>query len=582
MTRQMGLRLLLVIGAMQTSVSCHGCEHALGMRDARPCDDRCTAGERQRATERGLDVCRERGGADFPAGNADEVEQELRRRLHDNELDLAAALYLGDVLHLVRSDADAAAACFEHVLESDTRNVHAMDSYALVLLRERSDYERASLMLSRVLARDPQHTRALELSAWLECFVRRRAPEARRLCQRALHAPTSTKSPRTVSVSLLRLYASVLARQGQTMCAATVLEVALQLEPYDLWTIRRLAQVLQDRDAGVAALLLLHARRLEREQHFGGVEDTQHSGGVEDTLGAPTMLHEQYVDWMQSWHQLPWAPGRGRADAGAATAGEDEGSEEAEEEECSEEAGHESSQVPGTAVHVPARVRGRAVPTQHRPDATGGLRGRRWKFDGGGRRRCSGWKTLFDLAPAGRLALLLYHGREARGLVRGLATSPCQLLEGGAVDIGLGVPVDHDPCTLQVSLMHMCLLLRPQPPRVGPKKRPWTLVRACGHGLDGCFVCTSVAHVHTNEARGASCPVPRPSGTAAAQRCLNRRGPRVEVATPPKGLRTSRGWVSELLHVSQDSHNNMRQTHAQHPTNTCTICVSYDQCSCLV
>ena len=445
-----GLRLLLVssVVAMQTSVSRHGCEHALGMRGAgggRPCD-RCAAG---RATERGLDVCRERGGADFPAGNADEVERELRRRLHDNELDLAAALYLGDVLHLVRSDADAAAACFEHVLESDTRNIHAMDSYALVLLRERCDYERASLMLSRVLARDPHHTRALKLSAWLECFVRRRAPEARRLCQRALHAPTSTQSPRTVSVSLLRLYASVLARQGQTMCAATILEVALQLEPYDLWTVRRLAQVLQDRDAGVAALLLLHARRLEEEQHFGGVEDTQHSGGAEDTLGAPTMHHEQGVDLMQSCHQLPWAPGRGRADAGTATAVEDG---------CSEEAGHESSQVPGTAVHVPARVRASAVPTQHRPDATGELRGRRRRFESGGGRRSCAWKTL-DEAPAGRQGIVLYDGREARGLGRGLATRPllglatrpCRL-----VDIGLSVPTDHDPCKPQVSLSCVC------------------------------------------------------------------------------------------------------------------------------
>jgi tetratricopeptide (TPR) repeat protein len=450
MTRHLGLRLLLVIGAMQTSVSRHGCEHALGMPGAgngRPCD-RCAAGERRRATERGLDVCQERGGADFPAGNADEVEQELRRRLHDNELDLAAALYLGDVLHLVRSDADAAAACFEHVLETDTRNVHAMGSYALVLLRERSDYERASLMLSRVLARDPHHTRALELSAWLECFVRRRAPEARRLCQRALHAPTSTKSPRTVSVSLLRLYASVLARQGQRMCAATVLEVALQLDPYDLWTVRRLAQVLQDRDAGVAALLLLHARRLEGEQHFGGVEDTQHSGGVEDTLGAPTMLHEQDVDWMQSCHRLRWAPGRTRADVGAATAEEDECSEEAEEDE--------SSQVPGTAVHVPARVRASAAPTQHRPDATGELRGRRWRFDRAGGRRCSAWKTLFDQAPAGRQELLLYDGREARELGRGLATSPCQLLQGSLVAIALCVPSDHDPCTVQVLLSRVC------------------------------------------------------------------------------------------------------------------------------
>jgi len=506
MTRQLGLRLLLVIGAMQTSVSRHGCEHALGRRGAgngRPCD-RCAAGERHRATERGLDVCRERGGADFPAGNADDVEQELRRRLHDNELDLAAALYLGDVLHLVRSDADAAAACFEHVLESDTRNVHAMGSYALVLLRERSDYERASLMLSRVLARDPHHTRALELSAWLECFVRRRAPEARRLCQRALHAPTSTKSPRTVSVSLLRLYASVLARQGQRMCAATVLEVALQLEPYDLWTVRRLAQVLQDRDAGVAALLLLHARRLEGEQHFGGVEDTQHSGSVEDMLGAPTMLHEQDVDWMQSCHRLPWAPGRGRADAGAATAEEDECSEEAEEDE--------SSQVPGTAVHVAARVRASAVPNQHRPDdvpnqhrpdATGELRGRRCRFDrAGGRRcsacktRCSAWKTLFDQAPAGRQELLLYDGREARGLGRGLATSPCQLLEGSLVDIPLCVPSDHDPCTVQVSLSRVCgrAGTRWMGVLCGPVWRG--VVHAQQHATNTCT--TSHKHVHNN------------------------------------------------------------------------------------
>ena len=106
-----------------------GRQHALRMRGgawgrARS-RDRHGGGE----PERGLEACRERGGADFPAGNADEVERQLRRRLHVNELDLAAALYLGDVLHLVRNDADGAAACFEplHTPERPTLDAEKVD-----------------------------------------------------------------------------------------------------------------------------------------------------------------------------------------------------------------------------------------------------------------------------------------------------------------------------------------------------------------------------------------------------------------------------------------------------------------------
>lgn len=138
-----------------------------------------------------IEVCRERGGPNFPEGDVDEAEHELRRRLRVNELDVDASLHLGDLLHLVRRDADSAAACFEKVLESEPRNIHAMRSYALVMLRERSDYARAELLLSRVLARQPHDIRALELKAWLELYVHRRARLARQTCERALQACVS-------------------------------------------------------------------------------------------------------------------------------------------------------------------------------------------------------------------------------------------------------------------------------------------------------------------------------------------------------------------------------------------------------
>jgi len=413
--------------------------------------------------ERGLEACRERGGADFPAGNADEVERQLRRRLHVNELDLAAALYLGDVLHLVRSDADGAAACFEHVLESDPRNIHAMGSYALVLLRERCDYERAELMLSRVLAREPHNTRALELSAWLECFVRGRVPKARQLCQQALQAPTSPQSLRTVSVSLLRLYASVLAKQGQGMCAATLLEIAVQLEPHDLWTVRRLAQVLQDRDAGVAALLLLHARRLEQEGRARVAAD------VLDVLDQADEADEDTLEC--SWEGA-LAQGRERTSA-AAGEGEDE-----------------SSQVPATAVCMPARCRASSS-ARHGPEGAQAPRLDAWPPGPGtcvpqgqarvrgncdqqarGRRRGCAWKTLFHPSSAGRLCVA-WHGRiPSRRKRPGASASLCRasvsLCPGaaprGARDSGTGcgrqqlgpwlldipVPSHHLHCAVQV------------------------------------------------------------------------------------------------------------------------------------
>ena len=231
-------------------------------------------GEWRHGEQRALAVCRERAASSgqgcFPDGDGDKVERVLRERLFENELDTEAALQLGDVLHLVRGDADSAASYFEHVLEREPRNMHAMGSYVLVLLRERRDYVRAELILSKILARQPHNTRAIELRAWLELYVHRRLPAARELCERALRAPTRTQKSPSVSMAVLRMYASVLLRLGKPMCAAAVLEVVLLLDPDDTWTLLRLAQVLQDRDLGVAELLLLLLRRrveqMEREK----------------------------------------------------------------------------------------------------------------------------------------------------------------------------------------------------------------------------------------------------------------------------------------------------------------------------
>ena len=236
------------------------------------------------SSSRAMAVCRERGGASFPAGSADEVEDELRRRLSADEFDADAALSLGDVLHLVRGDADTAALHFERVLESDSRNVRAMCSYALVLLRERRDYPRAELLVLRVLRHQPRHIRALELQAWLELHVHHRLQRARDICERALKAPTSAHGMPPISLSILRTYASVLVRQGQIMCAAAILEMALQLDPHDVWTLRRLAQVLQDRDLGVSELLQMQARHLaglgegtRQSSHIGEENDDESS-----------------------------------------------------------------------------------------------------------------------------------------------------------------------------------------------------------------------------------------------------------------------------------------------------------------
>ena len=205
-------------------------------------------------------VCRERGG--FRAGSVNEVQDALQRRLRENELDADAAMSLGDIMHLVRGDSDAAALLFERVLENDPRNVRAMSSYALILLRDRRDYARAELLVSRVLMRQPHHVLALELQAWLELHVHRRLDRAREICERSLGEQIATQAMPRVSLSLLRTYASVLLRQGQPMCAAAVLETVLQLDPHDIWTLRRLAQVLQDRDLGVSELLQMRANHL--------------------------------------------------------------------------------------------------------------------------------------------------------------------------------------------------------------------------------------------------------------------------------------------------------------------------------
>jgi len=148
-----------------------------------------TGGAKSRAMKIAMKVCRERAqlGAEyaragrdarakFPEGDADEVERVLRICLRDNVMDhhassIHAALYLGDVLHLVRRDPDEAAFYFEQFMDHDARDIHALSSYALVLLRERHDYVRSEFLLTQILARHPHHLRALELKAWLELHV---------------------------------------------------------------------------------------------------------------------------------------------------------------------------------------------------------------------------------------------------------------------------------------------------------------------------------------------------------------------------------------------------------------------------
>ena len=101
------------------------------------------------------------------------------------------------------------------------------------------------------------------------------------------------------------------------MCAAAMLEMAMQLDPHDAWTVRRLAQVLQDRDLGVAELLLLRSKDMLESEDGGG--------------GDPTPRTLRGDMWPET------------SRAGTTVIGAAGGNEEEEE----------SSEVPSTAVFLP-------------------------------------------------------------------------------------------------------------------------------------------------------------------------------------------------------------------------------------
>jgi Tfp pilus assembly protein PilF len=347
---------------------------------------------------RAMAVCRERGGASFPVGSADEVEAELRRRLCADAFDADAALSLGDVLHLVRGDADAAALHFERVLESDSSNVRAMCAYALVLLRERRDYLRAELLVLRVLRRQPRHIPALEMQAWLELHVHHRLQSARDICERALQAPTSAPGMPPLSLSLLRTYASVLVRQGQIMCAAAILETALQLDPHDVWTLRRLAQVLQDRDLGVSELLQLQARHLAGMG--AGMRESSNAGEDKDDESSEVGHGVMFVE-----------PGGGDSRLTRAEMRDFK----------SRDLGQEQAEVPMRS-----------------------------------ERHCSAWKAVHDPAPLREAVLELWID-ETQGKNK---TAKQEQGTGGVATVGRlaggSVPVEHQHCEIQYGLRGAC------------------------------------------------------------------------------------------------------------------------------